>query len=86
MLEDRQFGTAAEVAQALGVTPARIHQLCRAGRVVGAAKSDGVWVIPMHPQVVPATPERPHPYRRGLRAITPFPGQVAAPIGAATFL
>ena len=63
-MEDRQFGTAAEVAQDLGVSTARILQLCRAGRVVGAAKSDGVWVIPMPPQVVPATPERPHPYRR----------------------
>lgn len=47
--------TTIEAGQRLGITPARIRQLCQAGRIVGAQKVGRDWVIPDPPQVEPGS-------------------------------
>lgn len=46
MSERQQLVSVPEAAKALGVSPQRIHELLRAGRIVGAQRVGRYWVIP----------------------------------------
>ena len=40
------YMTLKEVAEKWGVTPRRVNYLCAAGRIPGAVKMAGVWLVP----------------------------------------
>ena len=40
------YMTLKEAAEKWGVTPRRVHDYCAAGRIPGAVKMAGVWLIP----------------------------------------
>ena len=40
------YMTLKEAAEKLGVTPRRVNYYCAAGRIPGAVKMAGVWLIP----------------------------------------
>ena len=44
----------AKFAARIGVSPARVRQLCAVGRVAGARKVGKVWVVPADAYVIPA--------------------------------
>ncbi|MCL8207233.1 MAG: helix-turn-helix domain-containing protein [Actinomycetia bacterium] len=46
--------TTTEAAALLGVNPSRVRQLLLAGRIVGARKAAGTWLIPTPIQVRPS--------------------------------
>ena len=41
-------------ASRLGISPARVRQLCAVGRVAGARKVGKVWVVPADTYIIPA--------------------------------
>ena len=68
------FGGVSDVAEMIGVTPGRVRELCRKGRVVGAEHTSSGWVIPLPVHVLPANAK----YRR--------PGAIDAAMGLPGFL
>ena len=42
------YMTLKEAAEKLGVTPRRVNYYCAAGRIPGAVKMAGVWLIPQN--------------------------------------
>lgn len=44
----------AKFAALLGVSPARVRQLCAVGRVAGARKVGKVWAVPSDAYIIPA--------------------------------
>lgn len=44
----------AKFAARIGVSPARVRQLCAVGRVAGARKVGKVWVVPADAYIIPA--------------------------------
>jgi hypothetical protein len=50
-----RFNTVEDVAKAENVTRQRILRLCNAGRVTGAEKIGGRWVIPNGYSILPKT-------------------------------
>jgi len=48
-----------DAAKKLGVTERRMRTLCAEGRVVGAKKIGGSWILPTSPQVVAGARVRP---------------------------
>jgi len=48
-----------EAAKAAGVSPRRIQQLVTAGRIPGAEKVAGVWLVPTGFTVAPGARRRP---------------------------
>ena len=51
----------AKFAARIGVSPARVRQLCAVGRVVGARKVGKVWVVPGDAYIIPANRRRAPP-------------------------
>lgn len=48
-----------DAAEKLGVTERRLRVLCAEGRVIGAKKIGGSWILPSSPQVVAGSRTRP---------------------------
>ena len=44
------YMTLKEAAEKWGVTPRRVNYYCAAGRIPGAVKMAGVWLIPNNPE------------------------------------
>lgn len=57
---NKSIKTVGDVAREQGVTVQRIQKLCKDGRIIGAIKRSGVWVIQPDYIIVP-------PVRGGLR-------------------
>lgn len=51
----------AKFAARIGVSPARVRQLCAVGRVLGARKVGKVWVVQPDSYIVPVQRRRPPP-------------------------
>lgn len=47
-----------EAARRLGVSKAWVVRLCQQGRIPGAQKIGGVWVIPVGAKIKPAVPRK----------------------------
>ena len=50
----------AKFAARLGVSPARVRQLCAVGRVAGARKVGKVWVVPADAYIIPVRVQSAH--------------------------
>ena len=61
---EKEFFTAKQAGETLGLSPSRISRLCSAGRFEGAFKAGGSWLIPRK-AVDTHTPLTPGPKPRG---------------------
>ena len=50
----------AKFAARIGVSPARVRQLCAVGRVAGARKVGKIWVVPADARIIPERYNPPH--------------------------
>ena len=53
-----EIGTAQDAADVLGISPTRVRQLCKAGRVRGAKRMGVQWIIPLPPEIDMPSPSR----------------------------